>query len=347
MSGKRSGKKGKSRVSFAEAEEKPPTQLELMKAELERLRRRDEEKQKRQEEYKKEEIRRVRAQMDAEKEAAGLQLIPGSRLSREEIKKKLNMEEKCLLKEEQTQIAGETAQMKATVGMKHGLHHGKRKPPDLVALAAAFATPTKSSSVHGLPDRVVRQMTMEEIMDLKKLFDLYDVAGVGYVRRKDVHKIASILGFRMTKAEFKTSIDTVIADPTAKVTFVAFLDFIINASLSFIFRYRNSRPDGQDTVIADPTAKVTFVAFLDFIIKEQEGNDPFEEVQQCFRILDHDDKGYVTMNDLRAAADETKCALSNRQLAEMVSEADASGDGQVSLDEFTIIMLRTSAFNFS
>ncbi|XP_052811747.1 centrin-1-like [Mya arenaria] len=308
MSGKRSGKKGKSRVSFAEAEEKPPTQLELMKAELERLRRRDEEKQKRQEEYKKEEIRRVRAQMDAEKEAAGLQLIPGSRLSREEIKKKLNMEEKCLLKEEQTQIAGETAQMKATVGMKHGLHHGKRKPPDLVALAAAFATPTKSSSVHGLPDRVVRQMTMEEIMDLKKLFDLYDVAGVGYVRRKDVHKIASILGFRMTKAEFKTSIDT---------------------------------------VIADPTAKVTFVAFLDFIIKEQEGNDPFEEVQQCFRILDHDDKGYVTMNDLRAAADETKCALSNRQLAEMVSEADASGDGQVSLDEFTIIMLRTSAFNFS
>ena len=70
--------------------------------------------------------------------------------------------------------------MRTTVGMKHGLHHGKRKPPDLVALAAAFAAPTKSSSMLGLPDRVVRQLTMDEIMDLKKLFDLYDVAGVGY-----------------------------------------------------------------------------------------------------------------------------------------------------------------------
>jgi len=44
--------------------------------------------------------------MDAEREAAGLQLYPGSRLSREQIKEKLGLEQKCLLKEEVTQIAG-------------------------------------------------------------------------------------------------------------------------------------------------------------------------------------------------------------------------------------------------
>jgi len=68
--------------------------------------------------------------------------------------------------------------MKNTAAIKHGLHV-KKKAPDLLALARAFAAPDKSTSVLGLPDRVVRELTMDEIMDLKKLFDLYDVAGVG------------------------------------------------------------------------------------------------------------------------------------------------------------------------
>ncbi|KAH3889129.1 centrin-2-like [Dreissena polymorpha] len=308
MSAKRSGKKLKARVSFAEedTEEKPRTQKDAMLAELDRLRRRDEEQRRSQEEYRKEEIRKVRAQMDKEQHELGLQLIPGSRLSKQEIMKKLGLEEKCLLKEERTQIAAETSQMVNNTAMRYGLHH-KKKAPNLVTLAADFVAAQKSSNVLGLPDRVVKEMTLDEIIDLKKLFDLYDVAGAGYIRRKDVHKLSSILGFRFSKQYFNESLDT---------------------------------------LVKDPAGKVTFVTFLDFIIKEQQGNDPFEEVQQCFRILDADDKGYVTFEDIRRAADSTKCGLSERQIHEMLDEADTSGDGKISLDEFTIIMLRTSAFNF-
>jgi len=53
MSGKKAGRKGRSRVSFA-AEEPPRTQLDVMKEELERLRRRDEEEARRQREQKQE-----------------------------------------------------------------------------------------------------------------------------------------------------------------------------------------------------------------------------------------------------------------------------------------------------
>ena len=53
MSGKKAGRKGRSRVSFA-AEEPPRTQLDVMKEELERLRRRDEEEARRQREHKQE-----------------------------------------------------------------------------------------------------------------------------------------------------------------------------------------------------------------------------------------------------------------------------------------------------
>ena len=35
-----------------------------------------------------------------------------------------------------------------------------------------------------------------------------------------------------------------------------------------------------DRIIKDPEGKVTFLSFLDFVILEQQGSDPFEEVQQ-------------------------------------------------------------------
>ena len=61
-------------------------------------------------------------------------------------------------------------------------------------------------------------------------------------------------------------------------------------------------------------------------------------------MLDTHGKGYLTFADLRRAADDVDCKLSNRMIREMVDEADTSGDGHISLDEFMIIMLRTSAF---
>ena len=68
--------------------------------------------------------------------------------------------------------------MKNEISMKHGLHL-KKKVPDIPKLAEDFAQPHKSSNAFGLPDRIIREMTFEEIMDLKMVFDMYDVAGVG------------------------------------------------------------------------------------------------------------------------------------------------------------------------
>jgi Ca2+-binding EF-hand superfamily protein len=67
---------------------------------------------------------------------------------------------------------------------------------------------------------------------------------------------------------------------------------------------------------------------------------------QCFRILDREDKGYLTFSDIRLAADEVDCPLSNNQIQEMLDEADTSGNAEVELGEFVMMMLRTSAFKF-
>ena len=65
---------------------------------------------------------------------------------------------------------------------------------------------------------------------------------------------------------------------------------------------------------------------------------------QGFRMLDSDQKGYLTADDLRKAADGQKLPFSNRAIREMVEEADVTGDGKVTADEFIHIMLQTSMF---
>ncbi|KAL4232712.1 hypothetical protein ACF0H5_007400 [Mactra antiquata] len=305
MSAKRMGKKQKSRVSFVE--EPPKTKLDVIRTELDQMRRRDEEKTRRYEDKKQHELDLMKAKMAEERKEKGLQLYPDSRLSKREIKDMLKLEEKNLRQEERMKVATETQQMKNEISIKHGTHV-KKKPPDMMKLAEEFASSNQKTNTLGLPERIVKELTIEEIMDLKMIFDLYDVAGGGYVSKKAVKKLTAVLGFRMSNSEIQSRLDK---------------------------------------LVKDPGGKVTFITFLDFIIQSQEGSDPFEECTQCFRILDRDGKGYVTFDDLRVVADEVGCKLSNRQIQEMLDEADKSGNAEVELEEFIIMMLRTTAFNFS
>lgn len=62
--------------------------------------------------------------------------------------------------------------------------------------------------------------------------------------------------------------------------------------------------------------------------------------------MDVNDQGFLTIEDLRGAMDESKMKISNRMLKEMLQDADKTGDGKISLEEFTAIMLQTSTFKF-
>lgn len=65
---------------------------------------------------------------------------------------------------------------------------------------------------------------------------------------------------------------------------------------------------------------------------------------QGFRMLDNGQKGYLTADDLRQAAESQKLPFSNRAIREMIQEADVTGDGKITSDEFIHIMLQTSMF---
>jgi Ca2+-binding EF-hand superfamily protein len=63
--------------------------------------------------------------------------------------------------------------------------------------------------------------------------------------------------------------------------------------------------------------------------------------------MDTNDNGYLTISDLKTICESVNLNFSNKILREMVEEADNSGDGKISLEEFTSIMCQTARFKRS
>ncbi|XP_062575239.1 uncharacterized protein LOC134237160 [Saccostrea cucullata] len=161
----------------------------------------------------------------------------------------------------------------------------------------------------GLPEHITRSLTSEEIADLKVVFDMFDVKGKGYINATDLKKALAMLGFRASKAVLGNMISEVA---------------------------------GENKV------RVTFTNFLDFVVKSQgDGPDPYGEIKQAFELLDTKGTGFLTLEDLREASSECSLNFSNTALREMIQEADKHGEGKISLQDFTDIMLQTSRFKFA
>ena len=62
---------------------------------------------------------------------------------------------------------------------------------------------------------------------------------------------------------------------------------------------------------------------------------------KAFSYLDVDRKGYLTINDLRHAADNNGLKFSTSDLGDMMLEADTSGTSTVTQQEFINILLMT------
>ncbi|XP_076466801.1 uncharacterized protein LOC143298026 [Babylonia areolata] len=272
--------------------------------ELSRLKEVEEQERRLQKSRRKMEEEKAVEAVHREREKKGVTLTPDVEACRAAVRHMMREEERLALAPEQKKLCDETKALHQQIRNKYAVK-GTGLKHDLVALTESFYH-GKVKDKDGIPEHVHRHLTRQEIEDLRMVFDMFDVKGKGYIIPNDVRRAASMLGFKAKKEVFSSMIEEVTGKKKGRVTFSHFLQFVVR---------------GQG-----------------------DGDDPLDAILQCFRMLDRDQKGYITASDLRHAAESQKLPLSNRAIREMIQEADVTGDSKVTSDEFIHIMLQSSLF---
>ena len=91
-------------------------------------------------------------------------------------------------------------------------------------------------------------------------------------------------------------------------------------------------------VDADPEQALDFDQFCKIMAPRLKKADSRDEVMKVYQLFDLDKQGFLTHRDLRRMADDVGETLTDEELHEMIAEADKTGDGKISFDEFFKVM---------
>ena len=149
------------------------------------------------------------------------------------------------------------------------------------------------------------ELTEEQRQEIKEAFDLFDTEGSGTIDAKELKVAMRALGFEPKKEDIKQMISQ--------------LDVEGNGVIEF----------GQ---------------FLDLMTTKMAERDPREEMLKAFRLFDEDETGKITFKNLKRVAKELGENMSDDEIQEMIDEADRSGNGEISEEDFVRIMKKTNLF---
>jgi Ca2+-binding EF-hand superfamily protein len=142
-------------------------------------------------------------------------------------------------------------------------------------------------------------LTPEQEKECKEAFDLFDGDGSGAIDCKELKVAMMALGFEPSDDE----IDKMVKD-----------------------------------IDVDGNATIDFAEFMEMMNGKMSEKDMVDEMKKAFKLYDDDDTGKITFKNLERVAKELGEAMSAEELQELINEADADGDGQLSEAEFIAVM---------
>eukprot|EP00470_Lotharella_oceanica_P000101 CAMPEP_0170167470 /NCGR_PEP_ID=MMETSP0040_2-20121228/866_1 /TAXON_ID=641309 /ORGANISM="Lotharella oceanica, Strain CCMP622" /LENGTH=166 /DNA_ID=CAMNT_0010405507 /DNA_START=21 /DNA_END=521 /DNA_ORIENTATION=+ len=151
----------------------------------------------------------------------------------------------------------------------------------------------------------VTELTTEQKQEIREAFDLFDTDGSGSIDKNELKVAMRALGFEPKKEEIAKMIQDIDKDNSGEIDFPEFLEMM--------------------------TAKMG-------------ERDSKTEILKAFRLFDDDETGYITLDNLRRVAKEIGENMADKELQEMIEEADRTNDGKISEDEFLRIMKKTSLY---
>ena len=87
---------------------------------------------------------------------------------------------------------------------------------------------------------------------------------------------------------------------------------------------------------SDGSGEVDFDEFLAMMAKN--APDEEAEVLAAFQVFDADGSGSISASELRHVMANLGEKLSDEELEEMILEADTDGDGEISIEEFAMMI---------
>ncbi|CAE7696794.1 Icl1d [Symbiodinium sp. CCMP2456] len=141
-------------------------------------------------------------------------------------------------------------------------------------------------------------LMQDEIEEVKEAFDLFDVDGTQRINPRDLRACVQSLNLRRNQ--------------------------VVHHILNDLER-QGGKP-------------LDFGAFLDLMTAKMGERDTKEDVSKVFRLFDDDRTGKISLRNLQRVARELGEQLPVEALEDMIARADSDGDGEVTAEDFYILM---------
>jgi len=143
-------------------------------------------------------------------------------------------------------------------------------------------------------------LTPEQLSELKEAFAMFDKDNDQSISIDELGSVMKSLGQNPTEQELRDMIHEVDIDGNGKIDFEEFTQMMA---------HKMHTQDDQD-----------------------------DEMREAFKVFDKDNNGFISPQELRSVMFKLGEKLSDDEIAEMIREADANGDGQVDYNEFVAMM---------
>lgn len=149
-------------------------------------------------------------------------------------------------------------------------------------------------------------LTEDQIEEFKEAFALFDKDGDGTITSDELGVVMRSLGRNPTKEE----LDAMIAE-----------------------------------VDEDGSGEIEFPEFLKLMASKLQDTDSVEEMREAFLVFDRDKSGSVTASELKHVMNNLGEQVTDEEVQEMIVEADADGDGELSFDDFLQFIQKKGLIN--
>lgn len=147
---------------------------------------------------------------------------------------------------------------------------------------------------------MAKQLTPEQIAQIKEVFSLFDPNGDGMINKKHLGTCMRSLGLNPTDSE----LHNITSDEST-----------------------------NDEQVID------FSKFLDIMSQFPKDLDSMEEIREAFRVFDKDGKGTISAAELKHVMTTLAERLTDQEWDEMIEEVDIDDDGQIDYEQFINLMI--------